>query len=219
MQDSFTGAALPDARTLHPIILPDGTPHAGTVFLANAIDHPNIAVGDWSYASDNAPPEDWAAHLAPYLYSGAPEHLTIGKFCQIAMGARFVTASANHARDGISTFPFPVFTRDGIATYRVDTRDTIIGHDVWIGAGATILPGVTVGSGAIIGARAVVRRDVPPYSVVAGNPATILRHRFAPPDIARLLEMAWWDWPSLRIAKAQCALMNADLDALETLAP
>ena len=99
----------PTANTLHPIILPDGTIHKGTVFLNAAVDHPNIEVGDYTYASAHQPPADWGFHLAPYLYPGAPEHLRIGKFCQIADGVTFITASANHRYDGFSSFPFSVF--------------------------------------------------------------------------------------------------------------
>ena len=102
--------ALPDARSVHPVILPGGAPHAGTVHLNAVIDHPRIEIGAYSYASDRDPPPDtsdgWAGRLAPHLYSFSPERLVIGRFCQIAHGVRFITASANHRHDGISSFPF-----------------------------------------------------------------------------------------------------------------
>jgi len=206
----------PDA--VHPLTFPDGTVHLDMVHLNRVIDHPNITVGDYSYANDFDPPDDWAARLAPYLYPGAPERLVIGRFCQMAHGVRFITASANHAMGGITTYPFGVFDpatlgalRDGMGAL----PDTEVGHDVWIGHGAMILPGGRIGSGAIIGAGAVVGGVVPPYVVVAGNPARVVRMRFGPAEVARLLALAWWDWPLERIKAALPALMAGDVAALE----
>ncbi|UWQ52892.1 CatB-related O-acetyltransferase [Leisingera caerulea] len=210
---------LPDPRKRNPIILPDGTPHAGTVMLSRVLDHPNIQAGDYSYASDFDPPENWAQHLAPYLFPGARERLVIGRFCQIAHGARFITASANHAQEGLSCYPFPVFDPSQMAGFQPDTRDTVIGNDVWIGYGALVLPGARIGDGAIIGAGAVVRGTVPSYAIVTGNPGTVQSFRFSKPQIARLLALKWWDWPAELITRAEPALLSGDLDMLETLAP
>lgn len=210
---------LPDPSLRHPIILPDGTPHAGTVMLSRAVDHPNFQVGDYSYASDFDPPKDWASHLAPYLFPGARERLVIGRFCQIAHGARFITASANHGQDGLSCYPFPVFDPAQMTGFQPDTRDTVIGNDVWIGYGAIILPGARIGDGAIIGAGAVVRGSVPAYGIVTGNPGRAERFRFSKPQIARLLALKWWDWPVDLILRAEPALLSGDLDMLESLAP
>jgi virginiamycin A acetyltransferase len=135
--------SFPDANTLHPVVLPDGTHHKGTVFLNTAIDHPRMTVGDYTYASAHIPPTDWASHLAPYLYTQSPETLTIGKFCQIADGVTFITSSANHRYDGFSSFPFAVFLDMDLSRPSMPDAgpDTTIGNDVWIGQGATILPG------------------------------------------------------------------------------
>lgn len=209
-----------DPKLTHPLVLPDGTVLPNMVHLNRVIDHPGIQIGDFTYANDFDPPTDWAARLAPYLYPGAPERLVIGRFCQIAHGVRFITASANHAMDGLTTFPFPVFdpaTIDGYKASFAGLPDTVVGHDVWIGHGALILPGVTLGSGAIIGAGAVVSRDVAPYSIVAGNPARLVRHRFTPDMVDRLLTLAWWDWPLDRIRAAVPMLLAPDLAALEAL--
>lgn len=206
-----------NADAVHPLTFPDGTVHPDMVHLNWVIDHPNIAVGDYSYANDFDPPEDWAVRLAPYLYPGAPERLVIGRFCQIAHGVRFITASANHAMGGISTYPFGVFDPGTLVAYRDGVGalpDTEVGHDVWIGHGALILPGARIGSGAIIGAGAVVAGEVSPFAVVAGNPARVIRMRFSDGDVARLLEIAWWDWPIDRIRAALPALMAADVGAL-----
>lgn len=208
--------ASPDAS--HPVRLPDGTAHPGTVFLRSVIDHPRFEAGAYSYASSFAPVEDWAAHLAPWLFDFSPERLVIGKFCQIADGVRFVTASANHRHDGFSSFPFAIFgggAPAGRPSMPGPGPDTVIGHDVWFGTGAMILPGARIGSGAIVAAGAVVTGEVPPYCVVGGNPARIIRSRFDAGTVARLLDIAWWDWPIDRILAHEAAICGADLDALE----
>jgi virginiamycin A acetyltransferase len=200
----------PDAATRHPIHLPDGTPHLGTVFLRAVLDHPRIVAGDYSYASADTPPPDWAQALAPYLYLFSAERLVIGRFCQIGHGVEFITASANHRHDGFSSFPFAIFD-GGFDAGRPSMPqgagpDTVLGHDIWLGRGARVLPGARIGSGAIIGAGAVVGGVVPPYAVVAGNPARVLRMRFAPAIVARLCALRWWDWPIGHIRAAEAAI-------------
>lgn len=209
------GFPLPD--TAYPIVQPDGHVHRSSVFLRAVIDHPRWQIGDYSYASAHTPPADWAAHLAPYLYEFSPEKLVIGKFCQIADGVQFITSSANHRRDGFSTYPFAIFHGrvDGAASLPEPGPDTVIGHDVWIGQGARILPGACIGDGAIVGAGAVVGGSVAPYTVVAGNPARLVSERF-PVDVAvRLQEIAWWDWPIEMIERHEVAICGANLVRLE----
>lgn len=210
---------LPVPSRKYPITLPDGTDHTGTVFLSEAIDHPRFRAGAYSYASDFDAPTDWASRLAPYLFPFSREKLTLGRFCQIAHGVRFITSSANHAMDGLTCFPFPVFDPERMTGFQPDTRDTVVGHDVWIGHGAMILPGTRIGSGAIIGAGSVVRGTIPPYAIVTGNPAQVQRFRFAPEVIDRLLALAWWDWPAEAIADAEAALLRGDIEELERVAP
>lgn len=199
---------------VNPLRLPDGTAHNGTVFLKPVIDHPRWEVGAYSYASAFDPPADWAMRLAPYLFDFSPERLVIGRFCQIADGVQFITASANHRYDGISTFPFAIFGGDALSMPQPGPN-TLIGNDVWLGQGARILPGAQIGSGTIIGAGAVVGGQVPAYSVVTGNPGRVLRQRFASEVVARLLKIAWWDWPIAQILSAQSAICGGDVDALE----
>lgn len=211
----------PTPDTHHPLTLPDGSRHKGAVFLSAVIDHPRFDVGDYSYAFDFDPPRDWAGRLAPYLYPFSPERLKIGRFCQIANGVRFITASANHRYDGISTFPFAIFDGDTAAPPSMPTRfpDTIIGNDVWIGDGAVIMPGAHIGSGVIVGARAVVSGEIPDYAIVAGNPARIVRMRFADDVIARIRRLEWWNWPIDRIIAHEAQICGGDVDALEAAAP
>jgi len=209
----------PDTR--YPIVQPDGSSHQGSVFLRAAIAHPRWHIGDYTYASAHHPPADWAFHLAPYLYGFSPETLTLGKFCQIADGVLFITASANHRQDGFSTFPFAIFAgpRAGRPSMPGPGSDTVIGHDVWIGQGARILPGAQIGDGCVIGAGAVVGGRIPPYSVVAGNPGRILRARFDDRIVARLRALAWWDWPIDRILAHEAEICGGDILALEAARP
>ncbi len=178
-------------------------------------------MGDFTYASAFDTPDDWQKRLAPYLFRHSGEKLIIGKFCQIADGVRFITASANHRYDGVSSYPFAVF--DGFdmdrPSMQIRLRDTVVGHDVWFGNGAQILPGTRIGSGVIVGASAVVSGDIPDYAIVAGNPARVVRMRFSSQDISRLLKLAWWDWPIDHILEHEAEICGGDVDALEALRP
>lgn len=207
----------PDPGRAYPIVLPDGAAHKGTVFLNQVIDHPNFEIGDYTYASDFDPPENWAERLAPYLFAGGPDRLVIGRYCQIACGVRFLTSGANHAMEGVTTFPFPIFDPAQIGDYRPDSRDTVIGNDVWLGYDAVICPGAQIGDGVIVGAGAVVRGKVPDFSVVLGNPATVVRMRFSETDIARLRDLAWWNWPADKVERAVPALLSGDVAHLQKL--
>jgi virginiamycin A acetyltransferase len=204
-----------DPSLVHPVTAPDGTAIKNTVQLANVIDHPRIDIGAFSYASDFTCPADWASTLAPYLFPFSPEKLTIGKFVQIAHGVKFITSSANHPLEGFSTYPFRIFNLAETGGYPdLPFRDTVIGHDVWIGYHALIMPGVTIGSGAIIAAGSVVTHDVEPYAIMGGNPARLIRKRFPDETISALLEIAWWDWEIEKIERHTKALEQADLPAL-----
>lgn len=202
----------PDAHARNPVSLPDGQVLQNLVYLNQVIDHPNMTIGDFSYYNSFTPVGDWAGRIAPYLYAGAPEKLTIGKFCQFAQGTLFITSSANHPMRGVSTYPFAIFNPESLGAYAdeiAETGDTVIGHDVWCGHDAKILPGVTIGNGVIVGAGAVVTRDVPDYAVVAGNPARVVRMRFADDIIAELNRIAWWHWPVVKIAEHVPAISTA----------
>lgn len=213
---------LPNPNERNPLILPDGNRDAATVFLDTVINHSNIEVGAYTYYNDNDLPEDYAGTIAPYLYQGAPEKLKIGKFCQIAKGVQFITATANHPMTGISSYPFAIFDPPRFGSYRASLPrgdDTIIGNDCWIGREAMLMPGATLGNGVIVGARALVSGHVPDYSIVAGNPAKIIRKRFSDDEIAMLLQLAWWDWEPDKIAHATPAIEAGDVTALATMAP
>lgn len=206
--------AILDASLVHPITLPDGTVYRDTVYLKTVIDHPRMEIGDYSYYTHSGPVEETALILAPYLGHGVREKLIIGKFVQIARGSYFITSSANHPMNGFTTYPFRIFKPETFGYKDLPVKDTVVGHDVWIGQNAAIMPGVTIGAGAIVAAAAVVTRDVPPYAVVGGNPASIIRMRYPDDVIAELLEIAWWDWPLEKIEANLPALSSGDLAAL-----
>lgn len=214
----------PTPDTINPVSLPDGTPIPNNVFLKAVIDHPRFEVGDYTYASDFHPPEnpsEWAMRLAPFLYPISQDRLVIGKFGQFAHGVRFITNSANHRMDGFSTFPFAIHQPDRFMAYPGTLprgRDTVIGHDVWIGMNAIIMPGTTIGNGVIVGAGAVVSGKVPDYAIVAGNRAEVVRMRFDDATIAALLDIAWWDWPIERILEHEEAICGGDLSTLRAAA-
>ena len=216
-------APFPDPNTAHPLGEPNGDGvNESVVFLKAILDHPRLEVGEYTYASSFDPPQDWAQRLAPYLFEFSPERLVVGKFCQIADGALFITASANHRYDGISSYPFAAIDLD-VGPHRQSLPgpgpDTIVGNDVWIGQGARILPGAQLGNGVIVGAGAVVSGSVPPYAIVAGNPARIVRMRFDQERIEMLQRRAWWDWPIDHILKHEAEICGGDVDALTRVAP
>lgn len=157
--------------------------------------------------------------LYHYLVNG--DQLKIGKFCSIACGAKFLFTSANHAMCSLSTYPFPIFFEEwGLDVTRITSAwdnkgDIIIGNDVWIGFEAVILSGVTIGDGAIIGTRAVVTKDVPPYTIVGGVPAKPIRKRFSGDVISELLKLQWWDWSENRIKKNIVAIQSGRIEDLE----
>jgi virginiamycin A acetyltransferase len=207
-----------DPDTLHP--LPE---HPRVVFLRPlAAGRTNVEVGPFAYYDDPDHATEFFDRNVLHHWEFMGDRLTIGAFAAIATGARIVMNGANHDMTGFSTFPFDIFPGWGdfdAAAYLDQSKgDTRIGPDVWIGSEAWLLPGVTVGAGAIVAARAVVGRDVPPYAIVAGNPARVVRHRFDPDITRRLLAAAWWDWPIERILANLAAIRGADIDALERAA-
>ena len=196
-----------------------------TVYLQNVVTDPSISVGDYTIYDDFVnDPRDFQRNNVLYHYPINRERLVIGKFCSIACGAKFLFNSANHTQRSLSTYIFPVlFEEWGLDVARIpeawDNRgDIVIGNDVWIGYDAVVLAGVTVGDGAIIAARAVVTKDVPPYTIVGGVPARPIRRRFSDSEIDQLLELKWWDWPEEKIARSIGVIQSGDLEGLKRAA-
>jgi acetyltransferase-like isoleucine patch superfamily enzyme len=164
----------------------------------------NLTVGKFSYGPD------------PKVCSwGEGAKVYVGNFCSIA-GEIEIFVGGDHRVDWISTYPFMAFdycwpNARGILGHPKTKGDVIIGNDVWIGHKAFILSGVTIGDGAVVGAKAVVTKNVPPYAIVAGNPARIVKYRFDEDTIAKLLTIAWWNWSCEEINEATPLLLSSDI--------
>ncbi len=192
-------------------------------FIKNKVQNPNIEIGDYTYYDDPEGADNFERQVL-YHFPFIGDRLVIGKFCALARGVRFIMNGANHKTSGLSTYPFFIFgngweraaPQPGELPYK---GDTVIGHDVWIGYDALIMPGVRIGNGAIIPARSVISSDVPPYTVYGGNPARLIRERFAPEVVAELEAIAWWDWPVELISRSLAAITGGDVAALRACAP
>ena len=196
-----------------------------TVYLRAVVHGHNISVGDYTIYNDFVrDPVEFERNNVLYHYPVNGDRLVIGKYCSIACGAKFLLNSANHTLRSLSTYPFPIFyeawgTPVSEVSSAWDNRgDIVIGNDVWIGYEAVILSGVHIGDGAIIGARAVVTRDVEPYTIMGGVPARPIRKRYDEETIQRLLALRWWDLPPEQMRKCLDALEQGDLQALEQMA-
>lgn len=194
------------------------------VYLKDVVTGTNIEVGDYTIYNDFVnDPRDFEKNNVLYHYPVNGDRLVIGKFCSIACGARFMFTSGNHSMRSLSNYTFPIFFDE----WELDAKnirdawdnkgDIVIGNDVWIGYEAVILSGVTIGDGAVIGTRAVVTKDVPPYTIVGGIPAKPIRKRFDDAVIERLEALRWWDWEEEKIRRAIPAIRSGDLAALGAL--
>lgn len=200
---------IPDPNKVHPIAGYDKE-----IYVKPTIKSDNIIVGDFTYIADS----DFYSHVTHH-YQWLSDKLIIGKFCQIASGVEFVMNGANHQMNAVSTFPF--YTLEG---WDMDAPklsdlslkgDTVIGNDVWICQNATILPGVHIGDGAIIGANSVVTKDVEPYTIVAGNPAKVIKKRFDDELVSIMEKLRWWDKSIEEINSLIPLLTSGDLQKVK----
>lgn len=185
-------------------------------FLKNFIKNPNIIVGNYTYYDDPDGLDGFENKNVLYHFDFIGDKLTIGKFCQIATGVKFIMNGANHGQQGFTTYPFKIFGNEfaDLPLLSDNKGDTVIGNDVWIGNDVTFMPGINVGDGAIIASKSVVTKDVEPYSIVGGNPAQIIRKRFSDEIIDKLLEIQWWNWSIEKIARNGHLLLDSNLDNL-----
>lgn len=199
----------PDSR--YPI-----TGQTRLVYLKNIITNPNIIVGDYTYYDDFETPENFERNVL-YHFDFIGDKLIIGKFCSIASDVKFIMNGGNHRTDWFTNYPFPVLGHGWETAMPSDwpnKGDMMIGNDVWIGYGATLMPGVQIGDGAIIAAQSVVTKSVAAYTVVGGNPAQEIRKRFDPNTIEMLLEIQWWHWEIEKITRHLTTICGSDLDRL-----
>lgn len=164
--------------------------------------YPHMQIGDHTYG-------------IPDIIDGPHGEVIIGKFCSIAIGVSIV--AANHNIKFVSTYPFKTIWNDqwrflGDVSDHTSKGKTVIGNDVWIGKSAFIMNGVTIGDGAVIGAGSVVTKDIPPYAVVGGNPARVLKFRFEQHIINKLLQIKWWDWDEETIDDFLPLIMSENIE-------
>ena len=186
--------------------------------LCDTVEHPHICVGEFSYYSGYHHKHSFQ-DCVRYLDKKRKDvdKLIIGKYCSIGSGAVFMMAgNQGHRSDWMSTFPFyfqaNIF-RKSLNAYK-KAGDTRIGDDVWIGSEAMIMGGVSIGSGAIIAARAVIVKDVPPYAVVGGNPAEVIKYRFDEVEIKKLLKLKWWNWSEEEVKSAMPLICSNNIEGL-----
>ena len=203
---------IPDPNAIFPRAdVPDMT------LIRPTITRPNIEVGEYTYFSGR----DFESHVTHH-YPFYGDKLRIGKFCQIAAGVEFIMNGANHQMNALTTYPFYILGWEQKAPDMADLPnkgDTVVGNDVWIGQNVTILPGVHIGDGAVIGANALVARDIPPYTVAAGNPCRPIRPRFDRETTDYLRSLRWWDWDAEKIFRNLEALCSGDLTKIRAIAP
>jgi len=188
------------------------------------IKDPQIEVGDYTIYNDFvADPLLFEKNNVLYHYPIHKEKLIIGKFCSIACGMKFLFNCANHTQKSLSTYTFPLFyeewelEKSNITTAWDNKGDIVIGNDVWIGYEAVIMAGVHIGDGAIIAARAVVTKDVPPYTIVGGTPAKEIRKRFDADVIQQLLMLKWWNWSTDKIRQCLPYIAEGKMNELLTI--
>lgn len=193
-----------------------------TVYLNAVVNEPGISVGAYTMYNDFVnDPVDFEKNNVLYHYPINQDRLIIGKFCSIACGAKFIFTSANHTMASLSTYPFPLFFEEWdtpiseVRTSWDNKGDIVIGNDVWIGYEAVIMSGVHIGDGAIIGTRAVVTKDIEPYTIVGGLPAKPIRKRYSQDTILKLEKLRWWDLPYEQIKLLLPAVKSGDIAVLE----
>lgn len=191
-------------------------------YLKNVITNPNIEVGDFTFYHDVNNPLNFEQNVL-YHYPCNNDKLKIGKFCSIATGAKFIFNGANHTLKSFSTYPFQLFANEknydcDLITKAWDNKGDIkIGNDVWLGYDTIIMAGVTIGDGAIIGTKALVTKDVEPYTIVGGTPAKFIRKRFDEETIEILQKIQWWNWEIEKIKKNIDVIQSGDKDRLKQI--
>lgn len=198
------------------------SPFKGKI-IKDHISNPNIIAGKYSYYSGyyhGHSFDDCARYLFPNKTN--VDKLIIGSFCSIGSGASFIMAgNQGHRYDWISTFPF-FYMKDEIHIFTdasdgfSGAGDTVVGNDVWIGSEAMIMAGIKIGHGAVIGSRALVTKDVEPFTIVGGNPAKPIKKRFLDDEIEILLKIKWWDWEEDLLKKAIPLLCGGDIKSLNS---
>lgn len=172
---------------------------------APGIEKFGFKIGDYTYGK---PELHWL---------GEPVTLVIGKYCSIADNVKLFLGGG-HRTDWVTTYPFSHIKdwpeAHNILGHPVAKGDIVIGNDVWLANNSTIMGNVNIGNGAVIGANSVVAKDIEPYHIAAGNPATSKKIRFTDTEIEMLEEMKWWDWPREQVVECVDLLCSSNIQAL-----
>ena len=204
----------PNPNDKHPM---KGFPQV--CFIKNTVSNPNIIIGDYTYYDDPEDSENFERNVL-YHFPFIGDKLIIGKFCALAKGVKFIMNGANHKMSCLSSYPFQIFGNGWEKVMPQSNElpfkgDTVVGNDVWIGYESVIMPGVNIGDGAIVAAKSVVVSNVPPYTIVGGNPAKPIKQRFSNEIINSLLEISWWNWNIEKISRNLEKIVSCDMDALK----
>lgn len=206
---------------MNPDLIYPREPFKDMVYLKSVVKNPNIIVGDFTMYHDWVnDPAQFEKNNVLYHYPVNNDKLIIGKYCSIACGAKFMFTSGNHAMKSLSTYPFPLFIDEWEQDWKNLTNawdnkgDIVVGNDVWIGYEAVIMQGVHIGDGAIIGTRAVVTKDVLPYTIVGGMPAKPIKKRFDEKTIDKLMAIKWWNWPPEQVKENLPVIMSGNIEKL-----
>ena len=192
-----------------------------TVYLNAVVKDPSVEVGEYTIYNDFvSDPLSFEQNNVLYHYPINRERLIIGKFCSIACGVKFLFNCANHSLKSLSSYTFPLFyeewgmPKSDVASAWDNKGDIVIGNDVWIGFEAVVMAGVRIGDGAVVAARAVVTKDVQPYTIVGGVPAREIRKRFDERTAERMQSLQWWDWPIDKIRRNMPYITGGDADKI-----
>lgn len=187
-------------------------------YIKNVVKAPNIIIGDFTYYEDSVDSTKFEENCVLFNWQEFGDKLIIGKFCAIANGVTFLMGSANHRMGSVTTYPFAAFGGEWEKVVPPHLSqlpkkgDTVIANDVWIGRESIIMPGVNIGNGAIIATRSVVTKDVPPYAIVGGNPARLIKMRFDSEMINLLEQLKWWDFSGEKLIKWLPLLCNENIE-------
>jgi virginiamycin A acetyltransferase len=206
---------IPDPNVIFP------NEYKTSCYIKNVVTAPNIFIGDYTYYDDTHAPEDFETNNVLFNYPEFGDKLVIGKFCAIASGTKFIMGPANHRISSFTTYPFHVF--GGLWQENTPPHlsqlphkgDIRIGNDVWLGRECTVMPGAEIGDGSIAAACSVITGKFPPYSLIGGNPARLIRRRFNEERIHFLLRLKWWDLPPEELSEILPLLCDPDLEKAE----
>lgn len=206
---------IPDPNAVFP------NEYKTSCFIKNVVKAPNITIGDYTYYDDAVAPTEFEKNNVLFNYPEFGDHLTIGKFCMLASGTKFIIGPANHRLSSVTAYPFNVM--GGAWTENTPPHmsqlphkcDTVLGNDVWIGRESVTMPGVKIGDGAIVAAYSVVIKDIPAYTVWGGNSARFIKNRFDEELTDLMLRFQWWNLEPDALVEVLPLLCDPDLEKVK----